>query len=464
MDLRPLAPLLVGLALVACNEADTGSLGGLRVPDAGAGPADAAVVVPDSGREPFDGGPGPRDGGFLDAGPPPDAGPVCARPTAAGGCACEVIGDPRPFVQADCPDPRDVCVPWDRVSSGAAPLRPFARCARPCRSEVDCGPAERCADVGLPAGSGAERICVDRVADVDERCSGARVLPREAVTQSREVQQPRERVGCVGGATCVRGLLEDAHIDEGVCVDRCTTDADCAAPTPYCNPSLLEGLEGPTGVCSERRLGRGGVCGTSDPNRLGLTNQCDTSPSTPFGTACVQVPGLFAEGEGFCVTPCQSDLECQDFGVPTCTLFGGGFGLCIDDCTSVPDSCEGPGADGVGRVCQDYLSDEFGQPAGFCMDRRPPPLTPTLIDAEGSVVEQGDNCFSGPGSDFLRCPEPTSCVIVDFQNGQGLCIFGCDPTAMGANARCAREVGPGSTCVGFDMGGGGANRGYCAAP
>ena len=42
----------------------------------------------------------------------------------------------------------------------------------------------------------------------------------------------------------------DVHPDEGVCVQLCGLDRPgCAAPVPYCNPILADGL----GICSVGR-------------------------------------------------------------------------------------------------------------------------------------------------------------------------------------------------------------------
>lgn len=443
-------------ALAGCEVAESGRLGGLSVPDVGPAPSDAGV----------DAGPVAIDASSPDAGGPTpvDAGPPrCARETQAGECECSAVDAREPYARADCPNPEEVCIPWDLLTSRPDVRGAFRRCARPCEVEVDCPLGQTCADVGLSERSGARRICVDSVAGYDELCSGTRVLPREVVVPVSP-QQPGIRVGCAEGYTCTRGVLEDAHIDEGVYITRCTSDAECAAPTPYCNPALLFDGAGAPGVCSVARMRRGAVCGPEAPGKLGFTSRCDTSPDTPAGTVCVQVEGLFTPGRGFCVTPCDFDAECPAprSPSPTCTDFGGGFGICTDGCTNGPEDCPGPGDPGLGRVCMDYLGDGQGGRAGFCMDRLGPSLRMARLDATGMFVDPGDNCFAGAESEeFLRCPEPASCLVRDFRRGVGHCLYGCDPADP---QLCVDQLGPGATCI--DLSGGQPMSGatFCAGP
>ncbi|MCB9652240.1 MAG: hypothetical protein H6730_37400 [Deltaproteobacteria bacterium] len=460
MAARTAAPHLLGaglLALAACNVAETVPLGGLQVPDGGLFFPDTGwLPLPDAG--PWDGG--PWDAGAWDGGPLPDAGPVCRRPTASGECECNPQVGLLPFEQADCPDPRDVCVPWDDFAWRDDLVRPFARCTRPCFSNADCAAGQSCWAADYPAGSGVARVCVDAVADYDEVCSGTRVTPREAATATREVRQPGVVVGCVAGTTCVRGLLPDGHIDEGVCLGLCDVHEDCAAPTPYCNPRLLEGFATPAGVCSQAQLGRGALCSTGGPQqKVGLTAQCDTSLMTPVNTVCAGADGLVGEGLGICITLCNSDAECPLEGPQaTCSSLGQDFGFCTDGCTSALDTCVGPGQ-GLGRTCMDYVGDENGQTIGLCMDRLPPPLRPAVMDLTGNILDPGDNCFPQPSTDFLRCPEPASCILGGLD--MGLCMYGCLIGAPGADAECAQILGPGAACVAV---GGDPQQSFCGAP
>lgn len=451
-------------AVFACREAPTEALGGLARPDAGPQFPDATLPPVDAGQPP------PPDAGIRDSGPI-DVGPQCARPTPGGDCACTATAPALgPYQQDDCPAPEDRCVPWDEVS-GRLDLRgSFQRCARPCRSNLDCEGRERCTVSGLPRESGASMICVDRVVDLDEVCSGTRARPGEAVTPQGSLLEPGVRVGCRAGLECVLGLGEDFHIDEGACLVRCNADAQCDPATPYCNPNVLTGRDGPTGVCSTAQLGRGGVCGPEQPGRLGITSQCDTSAQTPPNTACFQIPDLLPEGQGICMTVCEAAADCPlQGGVQSeCTYFGPDLGICTDPCSSYPQDCPGPGLDGAGRVCMDYLGDDNGESVGFCMDRRRPVLAPAQLAADGTLIEMGDNCFPAAGTgttDFLRCPEGAGCLIVDFGQGLGLCLFGCDAATAQGNPACTQYVGPASTCTALDVNGpmfGSA--GYCATP
>lgn len=419
---------------------------------------DAAQPVPDAGQPAPDAGP-------IDTGPT-DAGPRCLRPTANGGCACSSRSPaPGPYQQDDCPDPRELCVPWDNLSGRQDVLGPFQRCARPCESDSDCESQELCAVSSAPPGSGAHRICMDRRASVDRLCSNTRAVAREAVVADAPPQAPGVRIGCEEGLECVLNIREDLHVDEGACVVRCLSDAECGGSTPYCNPNLLPAADGRTGVCSQARRSRGSVCASAIDGRLGITNQCDTSAATPPATVCVRVQGLLEGEQGICMTSCETDLQCpsESGQAGVCNLFGGSLGLCVDSCSNNPDSCEGPGSDGVGRVCMNYLGDGNGNTIGLCMDRKAPPIQPARLDSFGMVIDMGDNCFDAGGSDrFLQCPEASSCVIVDFNTGIGLCLFGCAEGQPEGNATCEQQLGAGATCVSVSAGP--QASGFCADP
>lgn len=271
-----------------------------------------------------------------------------------------------------------------------------------------------------------------------------------------EIQTGPNLVGCSGGTTCLRNFFTDVHPDEGVCMEVCDSNADCPTGLPYCNPAVFQGANAngqPTtiGVCSDRQRGLGSLCGTADPNKLGIITGCDTSASTPAGTLCVpgqaNLLGLdLPAGLGLCATLCNAGRPCGSdpaLGPMTCspsflTFQNEQVGLCGSNCTQFPNSCTGPGGLGAGRFCGPAATEG----AEFCVEVVPPTLIPGTI-ANGILDQNsGDNCLANPG-DQLSCPQGSHCIAGP--NGlRGWCLFGCS-RATGAPNTCDQALGSTNT-------------------
>ncbi len=410
----------------------------------------------------------------VDTGPRPDSGPT--RPPGpcqdgSEGCACtsNIGPDASAFLQDDC-DSDLLCVPFDLLSGRQDLTGPVQSCVRPCNTDSECGPGRACTLSGLDPQFGTPSICVDRVAGYDEFCGLSRRL-RSRVPDII-LETPGEIVGCEAGYECLIGQFGDLHPDEGICEDLCQSNQDCAVPTPYCNPAAFQrndstGAPVLVGVCATGRYRQGSICGSIDPSKVGMASGCDTSSGTPDNTFCIPIGGLTPDGQGICMTICDDGGQfgaCTarepDGRAQTCSsgFFSSGAGVCTSGCSNYPDTCAGDGELGNGRFCMAYLSDDSQDPVGICMDRRGPILTPATFDGEGNVVDPGDNCF-GPGGSlgFAQCPDPGHCEIVDFQQGVGICMFGCgEPGTPGQAAHCDGALGTMGTaaCVpAFSTGG-----------
>lgn len=399
---------------------------------------------------------GPRDGGETRDGGE-DGGPVCGDgicdtaggedsinctvdcfidrcPDGTEGCECNSTfaqGD-QEFLQDDC-DVGLLCVPWDTISGRNDLTGPLQSCVKPCELDADCGQGRACVEsFGFGDGTGAGRICVDRVAQQDEYCGTTKlVTPRVA---QATVRTPEEQVGCGPESQCAFGILGDLNIDEGVCLQFCGQPglAPCGGETPYCNPNLLtttatDGTQLPLGVCSKAQLGVGSWCRPDEPNSPTITQICDTSDDTVGDVRCIN----FGLPYGLCMevcdtrtnppaTPCEGtdadqggDLYCVN------DLLQGGGGLCMSpNCSNTPDTCAGPGAESNGRFC--FTATEAGD--GLCVDRRGDPLSPGALNSDGLLTTEGDDCRADEMG-FTECPDNTFCVGA--QGGGGACVIGC---------------------------------------
>ena len=110
--------------------------------------------------------------------------------------------------------------------------------------------------------------------------------------------------------------------DAGVC----TTDADC-------------------GSVGGRQLCEDGACVSYEPETLGEAGaDCDDSGDCVEGLGCYTGVGGF--GDNYCTQTCQSDFDCEFFGVSGQCLFTGTIAVCAGACESDADcptyySCDG---------------------------------------------------------------------------------------------------------------------------
>lgn len=377
---------------------------------------------------------------------PPDP---CPDGTEGCECTSNIGPDDMAFLQDDC-EAGMLCVPFDLITGRNDLTGPVQSCVRTCTTDTDCGAGQSCVASGYGEETGAANICVDRVAGFDEACGYSRGLTSRAPDVT--LNTGGEIVGCQAGYDCFIGTFNDLHPDEGLCLALCEGDDECPTDTPYCNPDVFSrtSTSGETigiGACNVAKIGQGGICGSTNPEKFGFLAGCDNSSDTPDGTVCVPIGGLTPDGQGICMTPCMDATECGtepngDAQVCSSGFFTSGAGVCSSGCTNYPDTCAGDGENGVGRFCMAYLADEDSNPVGVCMDRREPALIPATVDSAGNVTQPGDNCFAPGGSlAFTQCPNPGHCEIVDFQQGVGICVFGCATADVTGPTSCPDVLG-----------------------
>lgn len=306
------------------------------------------------------------------------------------------------------------CIPWD-VLSGRDDLNgPLQSCVKSCETDDDCGvdgfgdPRHCVGGMEYP-GSPVEigKICVDRLADVDEWCGPTfNVTPRLAGVESRT---GHEQVGCKDDAVCAFGVVRDLNPDEGVCLYLCGLGLPpCPGDRPFCQ----------NGVCTDAQREAGTWCGPRDDDEAGLTRQCIDAECTDVGL-----------DEGLCLVPCDTATTAPEACDPPRV------------CSNFPDDCDATPA-GVDRLCLDLPE---GQ-GSVCADRRGPLLNPGQLTSTGDVVRYGDDCTLG----VEQCPEPTTCVPVP--TGGGTCLVGCTLTST----TCAEALAPlglptdAAACVPFE--------------
>ena len=404
-------------------------------------PADTGVSGTEDAGEPIDATV------ELDGGQPP-------LPSDGLACRSSFTSTSTFFARDDC-EVGQLCIPWGMLAQDQRLTGPVQSCVRPCTVDADCGQNSDgsnryCVNAGFTRESGAERICVDALAEPDRYCGYSRLTTSQIPGVA--IRTPGGMVGCRPGMDCIQRFFNDVHVDEGVCTKLCTDSSDCIGTgLPHCNPAAVQepfnGVPVDVGICSDRVRGIGALCGTDDPSSTGYSTRCDTSNQTPPGTMCV--PGQLntlglelPEGLGVCGTVCNAERPCGSdpaLGPMTCsdlflTLAGESIGLCGSDCSNFPESCLGPGGRGAGRFCGPAAA----AGAQFCIDVEPPTLQPGEIVNGVRNEAVGDNCLSG--ANVLSCPQGSTCIS-NTEGTRGWCYFGCSLTAVNGDDVCRGLLG-----------------------
>lgn len=443
MDLFRTKSVLAWTVLLSATMAVTACSGDEETPDSGGGGGgqDAGMGQPDATEE-ADGG------GFPDVVRPDDGGGRPDRPdpcpNGTEGCECTSTATAAvvPFIQEDC-EADLLCVHWDLISglstSGANPQLEGAvkSCVKPCTQDSECGTGRSCRSIGFTEQSGAGKICVDRVASWDEPCSGSR-LATEQIADPMVMQYSDEIIACEDGLDCQFFLFGDGfNPDEALCMKICDEDAECTHPQlSYCNQrhfASTSTVDPFIGVCTDGAHAFGSICGSADPDKIfRVSSDCDTSEATcgPNADACpfcVALPydannDITPPGQGTCISSCNANNPC--FGNRTCVpmVFNGGDGACSDECSPIPETCDGPGSNGNGQDCL-ALGLQSGGDIAFCIDRELPALNPSVWNSAGQITDPGDDCGGDLANySYFRCPEKSTCLGTA---DQGFCVFGC---------------------------------------
>lgn len=428
-------------------------------PDGGTPDGGARTVRRDAGS----------DGGVPGTGF--DGGAADPCPANTEGCACDsafVLSD---VVQRDtCLDSGLVCVPWSELSGrlnqgdpGFPPAgefrEPFATCARRCAEDAQCGPGRVCAALSWPV-QGFDGFCVDETTSVDNFCGFSKV--RDGQHPTIPLETPGRSIGCADGHTCQLFRFGGVHPSEGICFDICQNTAECArfSDTPICNERFFR-IGSDTapqfiGVCSSTVSQLGELCGGGPDSVFGLTAGCDSSNAPANEVVCIT--GLVSPGFGVCWSACNDPAgltECPvDPSGPQRCVTEGHLNLCNIDCEPFGDICAAdPGSgNGLGRTC---LPGEFGPTrtaVSQCAHRIGPVLRRTLMQEDGSLGPIQDQCLDPDilsSTDILRCPEPTSCQLLNSQRPfQSACLTSCRTSTAAGIPDCPGLTGSSTSgCV-----------------
>ncbi len=418
---------------------------------------DASDLVP----PPRDGG--VRDAGFRDAGfeRPYCGDGICEDPERFVSCPADCFGHPYcmdgvegcdcsssftlgddDFVQDNCADADNVCVPWDLLSGRGIDMAfPAQTCVKRCTRDADCGHNDhggprRCVDMDVPGvAARVGSICVDRIAELDEPCGASLDNAIHTATPGGRVRTPDEQVGCPRDTVCLYNANDTFEPDEGICVQPCGRpgDARCEGAYPYCNPGVLEIGTATVGACG-RRLGFG-AWSLSTEREPRFTSLCDRGgPASliPFSLSPLGIPA------SICVEECsvggaEPDRACASTD-PTnpvvCRVLAPdiGDGLCMQSGVDLAlDTCGGRGVYGLGRVGFGVTFGAAQIGVQWCVDRLPEPLRAAVVSAGRVVVGAGDDCAAAP-LDAFRCPEPSLCTP------SGECVVPC--TLQGPPSDC----------------------------
>lgn len=155
-----------------------------------------------------------------DAGPPPDAGPVCAEPCEGATPICHPAGE--------CV----TCLVGTGECGAAAPVCDYAfgecvgfvdQVCAPCNADVDCG-ARRCAMTA------AERVCLTACAEEDPACP--------------------QGFSCIDEGLCAPSFGTCTAIRVAAASAPCAVDADCVPLGVTADPGVCQGAsEGVPGAC-----------------------------------------------------------------------------------------------------------------------------------------------------------------------------------------------------------------------
>lgn len=332
------------------------------------------------------------------------------------------------------------------------------------------------AEASAPSGPTPPAACIAPPLSVPDNaaCGCDRDCQSETCMTESETGSPGgyclrlcERSGpsaCAPGDRCIYF----ADLGYGLCVDACTTTADCQ-PGNYCD--TLDGICNP--ICAADGDCRSGHCDTylgactdgTPPKGRGVdeacvrnsdcksqfcnsyTQRCSTScvPSRaacPEGAVCI--PKQDGNDWGVCHRSCTAGTGCADPAVPCVQIPGTSRSACVPP----EPACSGRAAADTNaqncncgydcKVGTDCLREEnSGDPRGFCR---------AFCTPNGAECGPGQVCFVSTGESKglcrIACHKETDCPVGDICSGNsGACFSLCQADSDCLGGYCNRYTG-----------------------
>ncbi|XP_070557411.1 balbiani ring protein 3-like [Ptychodera flava] len=394
----------------------------------------------------------------------------------------------------------------------------FGICVEECSSDGDCSGDEKCCS------NGCGHTCVKplQVSDVEKpgECpvaSGDRGFGICVEECSSDSDCSGEDKCCSNGCghTCVKPL-KVADIKKpgecpvasggggfGICVEECSSDGDCSGDEKCCSngcghtcvkPLQVSDVEKP-GECPVASGDRGfGICVeecSSDSDCSGedkcCSNGCGHTCVKPLKVADIKKPGecpVASGGGGFgiCVEECSSDGDCSgdekccsngcghtcvkplkvaDIKKPgECPFAGGGgdFGICVEECSSDGD-CSGDEkccSNGCGHTCVKPVQVSDVEKPGECPFVRGNDRVGICVEecsSDGDCSSDEKCCSNGCGHTCVKplgvvdVEKPGECPVASGGGGFGICLEECSSDGdCSGDEKCCSN-GCGHTCV-----------------
>ncbi len=205
--------------------------------------------------------------------------------------------------------------------------------------------------------------------------------------------------------------------EPSVCV-LCRNDADCSAPTPFCDPVSSECVECTTAAqCNDSNVCTADAC---------VANMCANNPLAA-GAPCGD--GTFCSGPTAMCVECTTAAHCDDGN--ECTADACAMNACNNTNLPLGTDCAGGVCNGMGMCAGCVDSAGPGATDSGCTDATP------ICDAAANMCEE---CLEDADCDEGVCASDNTCqVCTDTATGSGT-DNGCSPTAP----ICAGASGPGT--------------------